>query len=185
MKSIIFRLVLIFALALMLLGLFTGCNTLKVDRKRVSKVAFRHPGVLTEYCASKFVGKDSIHTEIKYLPGKVDTIPGEVIVIDCDSVKKDSTKSHVVRIPCPPSTHTVDTINHTETRTVTDPAAVAKIQLLTDSLNIYKAKLTVKTEDLKVTKCDLRTWKLRAWGIFGIFLILAIIKLYIKWRRPI
>ena len=180
MKNITFRLVLIFTLALMLLGLFTGCNTLKVDRKRVSKVAFRHPGVLTEYCASKFVGKDSIHTEVKYLPGKVDTIPGDVIFIDCDSVKKDN-KPHIVRVPCPPSTHTTDTIYSFETRTTTDPATVARIQMLTDSVGIYKAKLVVKTEELKTVKSALRTWKFRAWGIFAIFLILIIIKLYIKW----
>jgi len=184
MKNLIVKLVLIFTLALMLLGLFTGCNSLKVDRKRVSKVAFRHPGVLTEYCASKFVGKDSIHVETRYLPGRVDTLPGEVIVIDCDSVKKDSTKPRIVKVPCPPSTHTVDTLYRDSVIVKTDPAAVAKIQMLSDSTAFYKAKASTYKEQLNDATASSRRWKYRLLAVFGLIVLFILIKIFPKWQIP-
>ncbi len=100
--------------------LLSGCYTTKKATKQVAKAQAIHPEVVASACISYYPTKDSIVERTVYLPGKIDTIPGKTITINCDSIvaaaKSKSTtssgtlvSSKSVSVPCPPSTHQVDT----------------------------------------------------------------------------
>lgn len=85
----------------------SGCNVYERSAKKVQWVERKAPGYLPEYCAEKFPPRvDSF-----YKPGRVVTIPGPLITVDCDSVVSVvDTFSNIVFVPCPPSYDRVDTL---------------------------------------------------------------------------
>jgi hypothetical protein len=177
--------VLIATLITSTLFIIVGCNALKIDKKRVSKISYRNPGVLKEYCANNFKGKDSVYKEVKYLPGKIDTIEGQTIIIDCDSVSKDTVyKTKTVQVKCPPSTAQHDTVYDHQYHWEESPQMVAKVEMLQDSLSMYKGRLVEKSFQLTTTISLLRKYQYIVWGFAIILILFLIIKYIIKWKLP-
>lgn len=177
--------VLITAIITSILFTLVGCSTLKLDKKRVAKVSVRNPLVLKEYCANNFKGKDSVYKEVKYLPGKIDTIVGKTFIIDCDSVIRDTKIINKTIIKeCPPSIAQHDTVYDHQFHWEESPQMVAKVELLQDSLSIYKGRLIEKSNQLTATISLLRKYQYVVWGIVGLLSLFLIIKYIIKWQLP-
>lgn len=55
------------------------------------------------YAANRYPCKDSVHTVVKYLPGKPQLVPGEkeFVYVDCDSLKKATGKNGKIKVFVP------------------------------------------------------------------------------------
>ena len=159
----------------------SSCSTLKLDKKRIALVSIRNPLLLKEYCANNFKGKDSVYKEVKYLPGKIDTIKGKTIIVDCDSIIKSTSIGKKVTVKCPPSTIKIDTIFDHQYYTIESPQLIAKNELLNDSIVIYRAELNKK--NLIIFK--LRKFKFIVFGIIGFLVLILALKYVLKWKSSI
>ena len=158
--------VLIFAL------IFSSCS----PTKRIGGLAVKHPDAVKRVCADMFPPEVKTVTNTEYIHGATiyDTA---MVFVDCDSViamakshgkdGKTMVQTKLVRVPCPPSTHSVDTFVKTETITIEN-----------------KAKIEVLTKDLADSRADedrLRkgrnTWRYIALGALVMLLGGAVLKL--------
>lgn len=170
--------------------LFASCSSLKHDQRSLGKIHYRNPQLLEQYCAERFPVK--IHDSIveRYLPGRIDTIPGETVYMNCDSVieaiksakvKGDTTKpissKRVPCPPCPPSTKQVDTVDKYITKTVDNTAMIALQSRRADEA---ERKLLLSEDHNKQLKHRL----LMCYSILGVIICLIILsitrKLYLR-----
>jgi len=131
---------------LALLLCLTSCYTQKWASKKISKVAYEQPIVLIQECLTRFPSKDSIYEKIEYIQGAT-IITHDSVTIDCDSVikalnsKTPSTSSigKLIKVPCPPSTHQIDTVFKEKVTTEQDAVKIFIIGKCLQSIqNHYK-----------------------------------------------
>lgn len=151
MKSI---LSIIFALIIL-----SSCTTRK--RNKAHNYFRDHPQELAELCAKEFP------PVINHIQGKTDTIPGINVYIKGDSIPcPDGTKVKApdVKVPCPPSTHRVDTVTIENT---------AKIKALEGESKNKDARISELEKELTETKekASNRMWWLISIGLFFALLI--------------
>lgn len=155
--------------------LLASCSSLKHDQRALGKIHYRNPQLLEGYCAERFPVK--IHDSIieKYLPGRIDTFPGETIVVNCDSAIKVQTK--YVKVPCPPSVKRIDTIYKQVNRIVENTAMIAVQSRRADEA---ERKLLLSEDHNKQLKHRL----LMCYSILGVIICLIILsitrKLYLR-----
>jgi hypothetical protein len=106
----------------------TGCLTEKRALKKMNVIAARKPDAALKFCADRFPSEVKTITDTKYLPGQT-VYDTAMVYVDCDSVLSSSklrgsntVQIKRVAIPCPPSSHTTDTVVKTITNTVTNTA---------------------------------------------------------------
>jgi hypothetical protein len=151
--------VLVFFLAMILYSFLSSCSVQSHMARKRDK-AMRACDVL-------FPPTSTIVTNTQYIPGLTVYDTAEIYV-DCDSVLLSSKMSPVnsvqirrVKVPCPPSTHKVDTVVRTVTETKTN---TIKEQVLTQDLAAAQA-------DVDRLKKGRTTWRWIA--IAGIVLLLG------------
>lgn len=140
------------ALALLAILLLSSCYTAKVATKRISKANALQPAATAAACAIYYPTKDSVRVIQKTLPGRVDTVKNYV-TIDCDKVIKDKILIHdttpgaIITVPCPPSTHAVDTFIDHQYHTVENTAGLEALKFKIDDYNKENGRLsgTLKT----------------------------------------
>lgn len=154
-------------------------------------------------CAKRFPIKESKKDSTAFIPGAITPIDTPQLAINCDSIlraqKEIAAKSNIqyvpqlIPIPCPPSTHQVDTFYHSETTTKIDSAALYLAHCTIDSLvkqclkkdkeifkqssQIEEQKNTIKEQAKKITK----------YGLYLLGLLLLIfgsiaLKIYLKFK---
>ena len=105
-------------------------------------------------CQKRFPITESVHDTITTIVGKVDTFM-QVVTFDCDSAIKyshDTTiLTHTFKVPCPPSTHRVDTFYHSKTITEESSAKLFLANKTRDSLIAQCEKKDKKIAELTVT----------------------------------
>src|SRR5690606_3424613 len=111
--------------------------------KQVAKAGYYYPEITLAYCNDKYPFIPSI----EYVKG--DTIYAyDTVTVDCDTVQGrviNSVVTKIVKVPCPPSTHSVDTVFKTVEDAKKVEAAEAKILTLTAD----KAKAEQRAETYK------------------------------------
>lgn len=114
----------------------------------------------------KFPTKDSISVDIRYLEGKTDTIKGETIYVNCDSIAKENGgKAGVVSKPCPPSTHRVDTLIKDSIITVTDNREITALSKEVDNHKQDKLKAENKAN----------LWQKTGIAFMALFLLMVVL----------
>lgn len=95
--------------ACILAVLLSSCYTSRVARKQVIKAQTNHPEIVASACALWYPPKDSQVISTQYIQGATDTLL-QYVEIECPSIH-DTTPGAVqkIKVPCPPSTHRVDT----------------------------------------------------------------------------
>ncbi|RYD57302.1 MAG: hypothetical protein EOP56_08305 [Sphingobacteriales bacterium] len=97
--------------AALLLATFSSCYTAQKAGRQVLRAQTTYPLTLASLCGQLYPPKDSVHTELLYLQGETQYMPGEVRYVNCDSgSNKGNNKVHV---PCPPARLRVDTVRNT------------------------------------------------------------------------
>lgn len=89
--------------------LLSSCYTSKVAKKQVIKAQTNHPAIVASACALYYPPKDSQVINTQYIQGATDTFL-QYVEIECPATN-DTTPGAVqkIKVPCPPSTHRVDT----------------------------------------------------------------------------
>ena len=161
--NILFTVIALLSIAVFVVMSMMSCS----PTKRIGGLASKHPDAALAVCVRMFPPKVETVTDTRYLPGRIDTLPGETFYVDCDSVIHSSKLrgENIVRIkrvavPCPPSTHRVDSVFITKTITVTN---TAKEQLLTKE----NTDLTADNDRLKKGRS---TWR---WIALGALLLIV------------
>lgn len=111
--------------------ILTSCDTSRRAAIRGAKIQAAQPEVMARLCAQYYPVKEVTTTEIEYIHGRTDTIHNEVMV-DCDTVFLNRDIPRVVRVKCPPSTHTTDTVLKS---VVSYKENTAKIQAINNELS--------------------------------------------------
>lgn len=93
-----------------------SCYTQRKASEQVDKAYSRYESVVAGKCGNWYPIKiDTVHGE-PIITRHTDTIPGETIIVNCDSLNKlaaaGNTSINTVYVPvkCPPSTHSTDSI---------------------------------------------------------------------------
>lgn len=120
---------------LLLALLLSSCYTQKKAAQQTSKAYLTYPGPFAQQVVKWFPPKVYDSTRVEIRPGKVTYLPGDTIVIDCDSVvkqtqsyiigHKQAPRTSIVRIPCPPSTHQYDSFLTIQTIQTENTMAIA------------------------------------------------------------
>lgn len=163
--------------------LFSSCYNYKVAKRQIFKAYDKYPSMTAEISSVLFPIKDSVSIIKEYLPGKIDTVEIEPVLINCDSLieaaKADTfIKTKFIKAPCPPKTKQTDTLIDHQYHTVEN---TAKIQFLSLKLQELNDQLIVTQSKSKGYKKWL-TWL--ASIIIGLGLWKAI-KMYFKIKFPI
>lgn len=106
------------------LALCSSCYTPQRAAKQVAKAQAVHPVVVGGLCSDFYPPTESITERIEYLPGEVRIIPGDTVIVDCDTVSS----GELVRIPCPPSSHRTDTIYRYLQTQVVDKGRIQELE---------------------------------------------------------
>lgn len=162
-------------LIIILLITFSSCISLRRDQIKLEKINQRHPEVIAEKCSEIYIPIDSIIETIRYVPGETVYIDN-FAEVNCDSMikyVKDTNVTKKVKVKCPPSTITRDSVfTHTET-VKTNKAAIFLLQKSKDSLTKVsieqKQKIKVKNKYLAILG-----------SIFGLLILWTIFRNYIK-----
>ena len=124
-------------LLLLILWSMSGCNTPNRARRAVTKWQALQPGVMAAHCSNVYPIREWETVREKITPGATVYVPGDTVVVDCDSVIKHHTEKrekysqvfrkniHTVRVPCPPSSTRVDTFTRDVERVQENTAAIA------------------------------------------------------------
>lgn len=99
--------------ACILAVLLSSCYTSRVARKQVIKAQTNHPDIVASACALYYPPKDSQVISTQYIQGATDTLL-QYVEVECPNLH-DTIPGPVqkIKVPCPPSTHRVDTfIDH-------------------------------------------------------------------------
>lgn len=151
----------VFILCLM----FSSCS----PTKRLGGLAAKHPDAALKVCANMFPVKVETVTNTEYVAGAT-VYDTSVVYVDCDSVIKSANSTNVngsqkvltklVRVPCPPSTHRVDSVFKTITITKTD----------TKQIKLLEKNLVASESDAERFKKQRNTFM---WitGILGVLLL--------------
>lgn len=116
-------------------------------------------------CSKRFPITASTQDTIKQIVGKVDTFI-QLVQFDCDSAIKythdtlnihDTIKGkqgHIFTIPCPPSTHQVDTFYHSKTTVEENSAKLFLVNATRDSLinQCKKKDVEISNQDKEISK---------------------------------
>lgn len=154
--------------------LVSSCNT----PRRLCKIHSKRPVMVADSCISWFPVKTDTAIKTIVIQGKTDTTPSTILYVNCDSVEilkgliTGLSTNHVACPPCPPSTHTVDTI---KTTTVIRQEDSAKIYAAMDKLN----KVQINYDKLQVSE---KRWKNWAIGLGVSLLIFIIIACFMAYR---
>lgn len=117
--------------------LFSSCFSAK---KSINKLKNKSPYTLAEYCATVYPCEDSIFIITNYIEGET------IFVHDTIQVKCDSAKQ-IIKVPCPPSKHRVDTFYKDKIVYQTDKAKIDLFLKSKDSLiNKLTKEITLKEE---------------------------------------
>lgn len=145
-----------------------GCKTKQWAVSKLAQIEHHQPQVLANKCADKYPPKDSIHRETIYIPGKNTTTPGETKYVNCDSGKNKGNAR--VAVPCPPSTHRVDTVRDNNTVYLVNRAKE-------QAQEMEIAKLQQENAALKTDKEWMKIWAIGASVLFILAGILLLIKI--------
>jgi hypothetical protein len=178
---------------LLLSLILAGCYTAKKATKQIAKAQAIHPEVVAGACISYYPTKDSIVERKIYLPGKVVTLPGKTITINCDSIvaaakstPSNSTlvSSKSVSVPCPPSTHQVDTFYAFKEKYQESSAKLKVVEAMNSVLaaKVVVAQAQFAHSEEKVSRKNKIILYL-ALG-YGVFILGLIAKLYFKAFKP-
>jgi len=161
---------------------FSSCNA----ERKMAAMAVRHPDAALKVCALVAPTKKEVvtNTETKIVTGP--TIYDTALVyIDCDSVVKESQRNpkvltKMVRVPCPASTHRVDSVFTTVTITITKTD--------TKQVTLLQKELTASKSDTERLQKGRSTWRWIALGLivcivgFGAFKIFGKVN-PLKWFK--
>jgi len=138
-------------------------------------------------CNKRFPVIENTKEIIKQIEGKTDTLYIEPMEVNCDSIVRDEIERakvsniqyvpKLIKVPCPPSTHRVDTIQNTITITKKDSAGNF---LLQSELSHLRFKTQTQSEKIIEQAKTIR--KFYFWGLSTILLIAGLIflKFYFK-----
>lgn len=140
--------------------IFSSC----APAKRLGAISAKHPDAARRVCVAMFPPEIKTVTDTKYLQGETiyDTA---MVYVDCDSVVKlAKTDPRIivkqVKVPCPPSSHRVDSVFKNTTVTIINKE---KERVLEQDL----AKSEAKADKLKHAR---NNWR---WVAAGLALLLA------------
>jgi len=159
-----------------------SCNTLHTANKRLVKIQVKHPEILAQYCADRYPNVVSTKDSVYYIR-TVDTMYTDPIVIDCDSVVRDTVyKEKRIKIDCPPSLAFRDTF-FKEKQVIKQNSALVKV--LTDSLSTEKERTVGLLQTLNKTQNSLLKYKIGAMVLFFLVLLFFLLKMFLKWINPL
>lgn len=111
--------------------LFASCYGPRKAQRQVLRAGTTYADILARYCGTAYPIQAFDSVRVEYRPGRVVT-DTSWLTVDCDSVLRadlNPTKSglnkSVVRVPCPPSTHRIDTVYKERFRTEESTAKLA------------------------------------------------------------
>lgn len=154
--------------------LFSGCSTQKRAMRLIAKADRIDETALPIECGRRYPVKESVTTKIEYKQGKTDTIQN-VVKVDCDTVIARHTSGRVISVPCPPSTHTTDTV-FTEK---------VSIQENTAQITALEAQLKQCASDKEKAQNQAANRGKLMWGLAGAWALFFIFKAAKNYFLPI
>ncbi len=157
--------------AIMVLIFLTGCYTGKKAQRQVIKAQSVYPEIVATLCSDMYPPLTLTKDSIVYKKGRAVMLDTLFMSIDCDTVIKNVYQNKVVRIPCPSTISSVDTVIITKERQVVNKARVkalgSKVRSLELTLEHKKSKgnillkITVALTVYTILRWVLLIWKIR------------------------
>ena len=137
----------------------------------------RNDSLASSYAANRYPCKDSVHTVVKYLPGKPQLIPGEkeYINIDCDSLRKATGKDGKIKVYVPTYLR-VDTNSITSEIYQTDKAKYNALEAKLTSVIIAKnVEAEKRSAQLKsATENAIKYKKYFIWSLIALVIVVLL-----------
>lgn len=149
-------------MALSLLVVLCGCYTEKRAAKDVVRAHVEYPNITAGYCGKWYPIRIYDSTRIEYRPGDVKYIPGDTVVVDCDTAK-----TKIVKVPCPPQIVRVDTLYFSSDKQAENTAVSDTYKLAYErEREASNAKDAVIAKQKKAN--DIAIWALIILGVYTI-----------------
>lgn len=149
---------------ILILLFFASCFSQKQAAKYIGKADVVYPDLTAQFCANRFPVKESTNTEIKYIPGRIDTLTN-YIELDCDTVIEPKYIERKIKVEVPKVIYRTDTIEKEKTKIVENTAL---------SENLRRNFVTKSTELDKQLKKNRSLYKW-IYGLSITFLILLVL----------
>lgn len=154
----------------MLLCLFAACYGPKKARKQVVKAQVNYPAVLAKICADAYPVRIIDSTRTEYLPGQVVT-KTDTVTAECPP----NAAGEVVRVkvPCPPSSYRVDTVQTVQFRQVENTAKVKALEAERDDAKAETIKTQERGDRLEKGR---NTWRVIGLGSMALIAVAVVLK---------